>query len=432
MIQLQVINKILSTSDYSIVTNNYLTVEHFTGYEPEFTFISDHYAKYGNVPDRETFLDKFPEFDFIEVAETDKYLVDTLSEEYLFTKSAPILKKAAELLKSDSLAAAEYLNTQMAILQPAAISEGVDIISQARERYDKYIETREHQRDSFFESGFQELDEITHGIKRGEELFVIVARTNQGKSWILEKMCSHVWKIGFNVGYVSPEMTATSIGYRFDTLFSNFSNKSLAWGKDDLDQDTYNSYIGDLESRDNKFMVAIPKDFGYQMTVGKIKQWILAKKLDLVAIDGITYMADERASRNDSTNTRLTHISEDLMAMSVELGVPVLVVVQANRSGVATEENSGTPELESIRDSDGIAHNASIVISIRQKKDNVLEMGIKKQRTGSVGGKLNYTWDIDTGNFTFIPSFDDAEPVEHTRKKVEDTKAQFKSSGNVF
>lgn len=432
MIQLQVINKILMTADYSIVTNNYLTAEHFTGYEPEFNFIADHVAKYGNVPNRETFIDRFPEFEFIDVTESDKYLVDTLSEEYLFTKSAPILKQAANLLKVDSLAAAEYLQTQMSILQPNTITDGIDIISQARERYNKYVETKEHQRDAYFESGFQELDELIHGIKRGEELFIIVARTNQGKSWILEKMCSHVWKIGYNVGYLSPEMAANSVGYRFDTLFNNFSNKSLAWGKDDLDQDKYESYISDLETRDNKFWVATPKQFGYQVTVSKLKQWVLANKLNMLAIDGLTYLADERASRNDSTNTRLTHVSEDLMALSVELEIPVLAVVQANRTGVATDKNSGTPELESIRDSDGIAHNASVVLSIRQKKDNVLEMGLKKQRIGSVGGKLNYTWDIDTGNFTFIPSFDDAEPQEHTKKKVENTKAQYKSTEDVF
>ena len=108
------------------------------------------------------------------------------------------------------------------------------------------------------------------------------------------------------------------------------------------------------------------------------------------------------------------------MALSIELHVPVLVVVQSNRSGVVAEDEDETPDLESIRDSDGISHNASKVLSLRQTKDGVLKMGIKKSRFGSVGGKLNYQWDIDTGEFVHIPAEDDAEPVERTEKKVRD------------
>jgi hypothetical protein len=52
-------------------------------------------------------------------------------------------------------------------------------------------------------------------------------------------------------------------------------------------------------------------------------------------------------------------------------------------------------------------------------------MEVKKQRFGSVGGKLNYTWDINTGIFTFIPSEDDAEPAHRTERKVREVKKQF-------
>ena len=93
---------------------------------------------------------------------------------------------------------------------------------------------------------FEELDDLTHGIQRGEELMVIVARTNQGKSWVLEKMCTHVWELGFNVGYISPEMGAINIGYRFDTLHNNFSNNALVWGNKDFPEEAYKTYIDEL------------------------------------------------------------------------------------------------------------------------------------------------------------------------------------------
>lgn len=411
MVSLQILSKILASSDNSIVEDNMLNEDYFPDYLEEFKFIQSHIDKYGNVPDKATFLSQFPDIELVDVQESDQYLIDTIREEYLYRKSVPVIEKWEELLRTDSNAASEYLNHELSKLQPNYSIGGTDIIAQASSRFDQFVERKEHQADWFFESGFKELDELIHGIQREEELFVIVARTNQGKSWVLEKICTHVWQTGFNVGYFSPEMSANSIGFRFDTLFNKFSNKGLMWGKDDVGSDDYKSYIDSLQQKQNKFIVATPLDFDRQVTVTKLKNWIRQYGLDLIAIDGITYMTDERANRGDNKTTTLTNISEDLMTLSMEMKVPILIVVQANRSGVVDKDDEGTPELESIRDSDGIAHNASKVISIRQKKDEVLEIGIKKQRFGPVGGKLNYVWDIDIGEFTYMAS-DDA-PIRH-------------------
>ena len=425
MIQLQILSKVLATGDFSIIENNLLTKDYFVGYEDEYEFLLQHKKDYGNVPDKATFLSKFPEIDLVEVTESDRYLVDTIREEYLYYKSVPVVQKVAELLKTDANAAAEYMVHAIKELQPEYRLGGVNIITDANERYEQFIERKQHQNDYFFTCGFQELDDVIHGIQREEELFVIFARTNQGKSWVLEKMCTHVWQIGYNVGYISPEMGASSIGYRFDTLNKNFSNRGLMWGKDDVDENEYADYLKTLKDTKNSFIVATPNDFDRKITVTKLKNWIQQYKLDMVAVDGITYMTDERYRRGDNKTTTLTNISEDLMALSMEMKVPILIVVQANRGGVSQDDNDGTPELETIRDSDGISHNASKVISIRQTKDGILKMEVKKQRFGAVGGKLNYQWDINTGIFTFVPSEDDAEPRQRTERKVREVKKQF-------
>lgn len=425
MIQLQILSKVLATGDFSIIENNLLTKEYFVGYEDEYEFLLQHKKDYGNVPDKATFLSRFPEIDLVEVTESDRYLVDTIREEYLYYKSVPVVQKVAELLKTDANAAAEYMVHAIKELQPEYRLGGVNIITDANERYEQFIERKQHQNDYFFTCGFQELDDVIHGIQREEELFVIFARTNQGKSWVLEKMCTHVWQIGYNVGYISPEMGASSIGYRFDTLNKNFSNRGLMWGKDDVDENEYADYLKTLKDTKNSFIVATPNDFDRKITVTKLKNWIQQYKLDMVAVDGITYMTDERYKRGDNKTTTLTNISEDLMALSMEMKVPILIVVQANRGGVSQDDNDGTPELETIRDSDGISHNASKVISIRQTKDGILKMEVKKQRFGAVGGKLNYQWDINTGIFTFVPSEDDAEPRQRTERKVREVKKQF-------
>lgn len=432
MVSLQIISKVLATKDPSIIQNNGLTVDYFVGYEDEYEFIKNHIKEYGDIPDKVTFLSKFPDIELVEVSESDRYLVDTIREEYLYYKSVPVVQKVAELLKNDANAAAEYMIGAIKDLQPNYQLGGTDIIAEAENRYKQFIERKEHQDEWFFTTGFEELDDLIHGIQRTEEFILIFARTNQGKSWILEKICSHVWQIGFNVGYISPEMTPNSVGYRFDTLYRNFSNSGLLWGKDDIQNSDYKQYIEELSTRKNKFLVATPKDFDRHITVTKLKNWSQQYGLDLIAVDGIKYLADERYKRGDNLTTTLTNISEDLMALSNEIGIPVLVVAQANRGGVKDDEQDGTPELESVRDSDGIAQNASKVLAIRQKKDNVLEIGIKKQRFGPVGGKLLYSWNINVGDFEYIPSEDDAQPIQRKEKAIQRERKQYKDKEDVF
>jgi len=424
IIDLQIISKILKTGDYSIVEDNLLSVDDFKpidkkhqGYDEEFSFIVNHYEKYGRVPDVETFLERFPDIELAEVNEPDDYLVDAMREKWLYVRAVPVVQNVAKLLKTDANASVSYMLNAVKDLTPDYGIGGIDIIANAELRLKRYKEMRDKKAEFFFTSGFPELDAVINGFKKGEEFVVIFARTNNAKSWVLEKIIAHIWRQGANVGYISPEMSAESIGFRFDTLFKGFSNKDLAWGNDDIDLEEYEKYIQELKNNKAKFVVSTPTDFDNKITVSKLRNFVKQNKLEALAIDGITYMTDERGRRNDNKTTSLTNISEDLMSLSVELGIPVFVVVQANRTGVAdADSNNGAPELESIRDSDGISHNASKVFSLRLK-DNCLELAVKKHRDGAVGAVLKYLCNINTGEFTYTQRDDEVPEAEHQERR---------------
>ena len=432
MIQLQIISKMLNEGETSIVDDFMLTREYFIGYETEYDFIIDHKQQYGVVPDKATFLAQFPTFEIVNVQEPNDYLVDKIREEYTYYRTVPILKQAAKLLGKDSNAAAEYLTNALKDIQPSYRLGGVNIIADADLRYEQFVERKAHPEKYFFTTGFPELDDMIHGINRLGELLVIIARINQGKSWILEKICTHIWQIGYNVGYVSPEMVVQSIGYRFDTLYANYSNNGLAWGKEEIDQDAYKQYIDELKQRDNKFIVAEPKDFNRSITVTKLRNWIKQNKLDFVAIDGIKYLADERGKKTDKVTDNRAHISEDLLALSNELQVPICVVSQVNRSGVVEKGSDDTPKLENISESDSIGQVATKVLAIHQKEYGVLVISSEKDRDGVVGGKLMYDWNINTGEFTFIPTYDDAQPKNKTEEQITKVKKSYKDAKDVF
>ena len=56
VVQVQIISYILQNADDSILEDNQLTADYFVGYDDEYKFIREHKEKYGNVPDKETFL----------------------------------------------------------------------------------------------------------------------------------------------------------------------------------------------------------------------------------------------------------------------------------------------------------------------------------------------------------------------------------------
>ena len=409
MVSLQIINKVLKTKDIDLIIKNDLVEEHFIGCESYYNFLMNHYRRYGNIPDPATFLDAFEDFELLDVTESDEYLIDKIQEEYLYSKLVPVLQDVAGKLQHNSIEAYEALRTAVMNVQPKTSTYGVDIIAQAHLRYESYVKKRDSDTPWMYPTGFPELDEHIGGLAKEEEFVVIVARTNQGKSWILEKIATHIWHLGANVGYISPEMSYDNVGYRFDTLYEHFSNFSLYKGKDVPD---YEEYINELETKTKyKFLVSTPADFNRKITISKLRSYCLQNNIQLLCVDGIKYLADERYKRGDNVTTSLTNISEDLMGLSLELGIPIVVVVQSNRSGAGLE--NGAPDLESIRDSDGIAHNATKVLSIRQK-DNKLNMVIKKNRNGPVDVTVVYDWNIDTGEFVFDPSSTDDSYREET------------------
>ena len=78
MVQLQVLNAIINNQDSSILLLNNLNGEYFSDYLNEYEFIKRHLAEYGKVPDQISFLDKFPNFEVIEVNEPTNYLLSEL------------------------------------------------------------------------------------------------------------------------------------------------------------------------------------------------------------------------------------------------------------------------------------------------------------------------------------------------------------------
>lgn len=423
MVDIQILNKVLDTGNIDIILHNGLNSEYFPNYKEEFKFILDHYKQYNKVPDKETFIANFPDFSFAKVQEPDSYLLDKISEEYLFSKSAPVLKKVEELIQVDSRKAIEYLQQELPFLTSKLRLVAKDIVKDADER----IEELEKRKDGkyFITTGFRELDNALMGWQKGEDLVTVMGRTNEGKSWCLLKFLEAAWADGYRVGIYSGEMSSIQMGFRFDTIYHNFSNTILTKGEQNID--SYKEYIEDLKTK-NSFFVITPEDMGGSCTVTKLEAFIQKYKLDILGVDQYSLMEDESFKSGQPLRMKYDNISKGLFNLSCKYHIPILAAVQANRAAAAKDKKNKVegPKLEHISEADAIAHNSSRVIAMRQNEGN-LEFEIVKNRIGGRNGKYLYRWLIDTGKFEYVPTLDnnDIQQVEHIKKQFRDKEDVF-------
>lgn len=402
MVQLQALNDILNNNNLDMYIAQGITIDYFSSYEDEYKFIHQHYIHYDKVPDMETFLSKFPDFELVEVLEPLDYIIYNLKEEYLYHQTVKAMTDCSKILEQNSFdALSAIISKAEKLLEGTTISEGTNINKMKQDKIKDIEFKKERQGILGISSGMPELDNILNGWLPGEELVTVVGRVNQGKSWLLQKFLTEANRSGHKVLHYSGEMGTLQVAYRNDTLGKNYANSQLMKGT--ITGSDYDSYLADLDKDENlpDYIVITPVDFGGKMlTVSMLKSFIKKFKPDIVGIDQISLMEDERRSRGDQTRTQYTHISQDLFNLSTEFSIPIIIDAQANRNK-ADIDKPENPELADIGESDGIAQNSSRVISLVQNKAG-LSLKITKNRYGENNKKLLYAWDIDNGIFRYI------------------------------
>ena len=357
-------------------------------------------AKYGNVPDINTFASEFPHFDFIQVNESPSYLIDKLYEDRNARKLSTLFNKIRQEFNDGDIDKA--MNTYLSSMNDIAKAKHIESIDLLRDtsRYDAFIDRADDWKKFFVKTGFPELDEIIGGWDRQEELATIVARSNMGKSWILLKCACAAAEQGLNVGIYSGEMSERKVGYRIDTLIGHISNTALTKGNIEV-QNEYKQYLDSLPDKFTGTMkVLTPNMIGGPAGVTALRAFIEKDNLDILFVDQHSLLEDDRKAKNPVE--KASNISKDLKNLQVLKQIPIISVSQQNRA--STENGVG---LEHIAQSDRIAQDSTIVLFFEQK-DGIITMHLVKSRDSANMKDLSYAVDLNRGIFTYIPTENDA------------------------
>jgi replicative DNA helicase len=425
--QFQVLNKILQTKDFSLVTLNNLTSDHFFNYKTEFNYICDHYERYGTVPDRITFIDTFTEFDIIDVAEPDSYLIEQLYTDYNSAFLASKFNDIKSYIEKNDVAGAMACLTKAANEMHSGTSMTCTDLFSDTSRYEKYLERMQNKDQFYIRTGFPELDAIIGGIDMKEEDMVIAARTGQGKTWTLLKIAVEAAKQGLTVGMYSGEMSADKVGYRVDTLLGHIDNKAITRGTtyDGSVPVRYKQYLDNIKNIcPGTIKILTPNDINGPATVNALRTFIEREHLDILLVDQYSLLEDQHHAK--TTHEKVANISKDIKNLQVMHRIPIVSVSQMNR----TKNENGEQDTTQIGLSDRIGQDATTILMLdrevtykdqdkRQVADDKLVINIVKSRDGG-NGKLVYRADFNLGNFIFLDPEQSDEAAEDLRSYYEE------------
>lgn len=408
-IELQVISCILTSQEPTVVSK-LLSFDdsYYSVFKPHISFIHEHYRENKKIPDRFTFQVKFPDFIVVEVKESLEWLTNHLIENKKQILLVETFNKIKDLGENDASDAWKYLRIRCDEAMSLNSDKPMDIVNEAQKRADTVLKYSKQAR---IPTGFDPIDKAMYGgLSTVEELLILLARTNSGKSWLCMKMAESAQRHGFPVLYYSPEMQASYLGTRFDTWRSHFANNQLFRGQY---SEEYLNYIKNLQAENpTPLYVLENKDVpNNTVDVPFIEEFVKTNGIKLVIIDGLAYMTDARSKKGDSDYNKYKNLCEDLFTMSKQYGCAVVVVVQANRATKDSKDDKGEPfpNLYNIEGSDHPARIATQVFAARQIfEKHILDIRLEKSRNSSNQKPVfSFKWDINTGDIDAIANPED-------------------------
>lgn len=411
-IELQMISRILTSQSGSEIDRlcGY-DISYYSVFTKEIEFILKHKDQYGDVPDVFTFQAQFPEFVVVDVHESLNYLETEIRRNKQHILLIQTFNKLTDLGSDDVEVAWEYLAQQCDAAAQLDSNQPMNIVKDAQKRSDQVVEYSKQTR---IPTGFDEIDEAMYGgLSTVEELLVMIARTNTGKSWVCTKMMESAQKAGFPTLYYSPEMRACFIGTRFDTWRAHYKNNELFQGRY---TEEYKQYIKELVHEETGAYVVEDADMPDGVTtVRGLDNLVKRLNIKLVIVDGLSYVSDGKVyTSSGGTTLAYKHICDDLFKMSKIRNCAVVVAMQANRETKDNKDEKGEPfpNLYNAEGSDHPGRIATQAFSMRQLYDtNTLEIKMEKSRSAKNSKRVfSYIWDPNTGTTKYVPDDSSSSP----------------------
>lgn len=227
-------------------------------------------------------------------------------------------------------------------------SVGHDFLEDAEKRYESYHEVEDR-----IPFDLQYMNDITRGGLPKKTINVIMGGTGGGKTLFMCHMAAANLLKGYNVLYITLEMSEKSISERIDANLLDIDLDELI----DVSRETYIKKIdkvkskttGRLKIKEYPTAGASAANFRHLLNELRLKQNFVP---DIIYVDYLNICCSSRIKLGNTVNsyTFVKTIAEELRGLAQEFNVPLVTATQVNRTGF----KSSDPDLADTSESFGL------------------------------------------------------------------------------
>jgi replicative DNA helicase len=274
---------------------------------------------------------------------------------------------------------------------------------------------------------------MSGGVEK-DDYIVFYGRPKSKKSWVLAEFIASVFNQNKVPLIYTKEMTADNIFKRVGACLQRLPYQEFRMGRLSPEERERLAQLLDLAQdvrRYAKDMVCLD---GKDTNNGDTIEWLTSKvkryRPDVVFIDGLYLMSDNRGSRGQKDNFRVQNISRAARQMVLETGVPLVATMQATRSAAAHKGAN----LDEIAYSDAIAQDVTAAIRVINEDPKEDDPDQRPKITMVVGGAREFRFSgcqiagVPATDFRYIRNLSDKE-VNNAKQR--DDRQDEKASGQA-
>jgi replicative DNA helicase len=233
------------------------------------------------------------------------------------------------------------------------------------------------------------------GFNRGE-LNIFAGGSGAGKSLFLQNLALNWVEKGYNVIYVSLELSEDLCGMRLDSMLTGYSTKQLFKNKDDV-----SLKIAIKGKKSGKLqLVQLPNGINVNDLKAYIKEYQIQNdiKVDCVLLDYLDLMNPAKVKiSSDNISQKDKHVSEELRNFAMEGDYLFATASQLNRNAVDEVEFDHSHiagGLSKIQTADNVV---GIFSSIAMRERGRVQIQFMKTRSSAgIGNKVDLAFDVDS------------------------------------
>lgn len=374
MTEMAILSSLIFKEDYARKVIPYLKREYFQqmGEQIVLKLIKDYYAKYSKAPSKETLQIELDNCSLEEIAYDQAkkvykdlkdaphdydWLVDTTEQ---FCKRQALrnaIMKGAELITKDDTS--EFMKMESLVRDAISVSFdtnlGHDWLRDAEMRFDFY-----HENVSRISLGVDYLDKITNGGIPRKTMMCFIAPPAGGKSLVLCSTAASLIERGYNVAYITLEMSEERINERIDAHLLDIDIARMM----DVDKTSFMAKINRFRAKTMGSLKT--KQFQDGSNASHFRSWLNELKMmegfapDVIIIDYLNIAGSARVSPKEGSYAYVKSTCVELRGLGFEYDAAVITATQLNREGAGSSD----PDMTQTAESWGVPQTVDYMLAI--------------------------------------------------------------------